>query len=304
MGIESAQEGRRWSIFPEVKATRSEKRALFTIVAVFSAFCFAMGYVFTLYYRRPDTDVGIVLLSSAISVTGFLAVLLPPTLYLRVYNPFWTVLTFVISTGLLFLLVSHKYIVTRHTKVMTDDFIARDAFSAYISAGLFEEIVKLITYIVPIMLCRRYRTVYDLCFFAICSGCTFASLENLAASYYGATTALHRFLWCTATHTSDCLSGALILAHIKTRDFKRRTRWAMYPCILLVPTVLHGTFDFVIFVGEDAELDWLRFMSILVGAVSLAVSVSLFWPFRRSAQVAVVSPARCVAGTLSAYPLV
>jgi RsiW-degrading membrane proteinase PrsW (M82 family) len=297
-------EGERWPIFPLGKASRGEKRAVYVIIAIMSIFCLSMGYIFSLYYKRPDTDVGMLFLSSAISVSGFVAVLIPPIIYLRVYNPFWTVLCFLMSTGLLFLLVSHKYIVTKHTKVMSEDFILVDAFSAYITAGLFEEIVKFVTYIIPIILSGRNRTVYDLVFLATCSGCSFASLENLAAAYYGTTTALHRFLWCTATHTSDCLSGALILAHIKTRNLKQRTKWMMYPLVLLLPTALHGTFDFVIFIGEDADMEWLRFMSILVGALSLAVAIYLFWPFRRSAHVSLVSKSRSVPNNLSGYPLV
>ena len=304
MGTEIKTGSEFWPILPLVEGTKRERKFTLIVIGLISVLCLTMGYIFTLYYKRTNVDVGIVFLSSAISVLGFLAVLIPPILYLRIYNPLWTGLCFFISMALLFLLVSHKFIVTKHSKVMTNDTIARDAFSAYVSAALFEEIIKLVTYLVPIILCKRLRTVYDLAFLAICSGCTFATLENLTSANYGTSTALHRFLWCTATHTSDCLSGALMLAHLKTREIKQKFKWCVYPLVLLVPVILHGTFDFVIFVAEDPALQWLRFLSILIGTASLTVSLLLFWPFRRSVQqppIAVITSVPC---QLSSCPLV
>jgi RsiW-degrading membrane proteinase PrsW (M82 family) len=273
----------RWPVLQRTESSVTRKKLFFLVIAVWCVLCLSMGYIFALYYRRgPDLDIGGLVLCSGISVVGFLAVLIPPTLYLRVFNPLWTAVTFLISTGLLFLLVSHKVLVTKHIKDLSKDHIARDAFSAYISAGLLEEIVKLLTYLVPVILSNQYRTVYDLCYLSMCSGSTFATLENLTTAYYGTSTSLQRFLWCTATHTSDCLSGALILAHIKSRDLGS-WRWICYAGVLLVPCALHGTYDFVIFVGEDdTDLEWLRFLSILCGVISLCLCFALFLPFRRA----------------------
>ena len=272
-----------WPVEATGRSSEPRKRYTYIAIAAISLLCLSMGYLFALYYERDEIDPGSLVLCSAIFVAGFLAIMVPSIVYLRVYNPFWTVLLFGISLGLLFLLVSHKFLITKHKKTLSDDFVAREAFSAYVSAGLLEEIVKTVTYLVPIILCKQYRTVYDLAYFAICSGCSFATLENLTTAYYGPTTAFHRFLWCTATHSSDCLVGALILAHIKTKDLGH-IRWILYPLVLIIPVTLHGSYDFVIFLSDDKEMDWLRFLSVLIGGISLFVTACLFWPYRRAAQ--------------------
>lgn len=277
--------------------SRSRRSTLITIGAL-ALICLSMGYLFSLYYDRDKIDVGSLILCSAISAAGYIVILVPPVLCLRVYNPFWTCIQFVISMGLLFLLISHKFIITKHKSSLSEDFVAREAFSAYVSAGLLEEVVKTVTYMVPILLCKDLRCVYDLAYLAICSACSFATLENLIAAYKGPSNALQRFLWCTATHTSDCLVGALILAHIKTKDLGK-VRWVLYPLILIVPVILHGSYDFVIFLGDDEGMEWLRFLSIIIGGISLILAAGLFWPFRRAAQpreeVIIVS-AQCPSG--------
>ena len=268
-----------WPVFPKREASREERVAFFCVIAVVSAFCVSLGYLFSLFYERENVDIGNLILCSGISTLGYLLVLLGCVAYLRTYMPFWTFGIFSIVLGFIFLLVSFKHHVNRGFKPVDGPTISSAALNAYVSAALFEELIKLAGYLLPIILSKELRTVYDLAYLSVCSGCSFATIENLISAYYGTTTALNRFVWCTATHSSDTLIGGLILAHIVTSN--SRSRWLYSPFIIAGPVALHGTYDFVIFLGKDLKADWLSAMSIAVGVCSLLISLALFWPFRR-----------------------
>jgi RsiW-degrading membrane proteinase PrsW (M82 family) len=177
--------------------------------------------------------------------------------------------------------------VDRYPSISTDK-VSLDFFVAYVAAATFEEIIKAFVYLVPLLAVKRLRSVYTLAYLAICSGCTFATIENLILASAGPDQALTRFVWCTATHTSDCLVGALILAHVKTRSLKKWQMMLTLPLVLVAPIILHGTYDLVLFLSKDLGESWLAPMSILVGIVSLGTAFILFLPFwkvlRRSRQ--------------------
>lgn len=271
-----------WPVFPRHEASRKERQAFFCVVSAISALCLSLGYLFSLFYKRENVDIGNLMLSSGISTVGYLVILVGCVLYLRTFMPFWTFGVFSVVLAWIFLLVSFKHHVTREFNPVDASKVSTSALTAYVSAALFEELIKIAGYMVPIVLAKELRTVYDVAYLSVCSGCSFATIENLIAAYYGTSTALNRFIWCTATHSSDTLIGGLILAHIMTSE--SRKRWMLSPLIIMGPVTLHGTYDFLIFLGKDLKADWLSALSIAVGVCSLLIAFVLFWPFRRQSN--------------------
>ena len=268
----------QWPVCARTEWKRSDLYIFFTCLTLISAICLSLGYLFTLYYERDEIDVDSLLQCSAISTVGYLVVIVAVAVYLRTYLAFWTSASFGVMLGLIFLLVSSKHLITLDPDIAERGTVSYAAFKAFVSAALLEEILKIITYSIPIVLSKPRRNVHDLCYLAVCAGCTFATIENIIAAYYGISVALNRFIWCTITHSSDCLIGALILANIKTRDAKHI--WLMYPLVLGVPVALHGSYDFVIFIAKDGEDTWIAAISLVIGAFSIILSALLFWPFR------------------------
>lgn len=279
MGITTTQANWNWPVSAGTEWKRRDIIIFFICLILISALCLSLGYLFTLYYERDEIDVDSLLLCTTISTIGYLVVIVAAAVYLRTYLSFWTTASFGVMLGLIFLLVSSKHLVTLGSDIAERGTVSYAAFKAFVSAALLEEILKIITYSIPIVLSKRRRNIHDLCYLAVCAGCSFATIENIIAAYYGVSIALTRFIWCTITHSSDCLIGALILANIKTRDAKYI--WLMYPLVLGVPVALHGSYDFVIFVAKDGEDTLIAAISLVIGAFSIILSALLFWPFRR-----------------------
>jgi RsiW-degrading membrane proteinase PrsW (M82 family) len=268
-----------WPVTDPAFGLKRDRNWLFVSFGCITAVCISLGYLFCLLYKIKSIDVGTVVASSFIDVAGYFAIMVPTVFLLRVYLPIWTAVSFALSLGLVMTLVLTKSFLVREYPNITRDKVSLSVFVAYISAATFEEIIKLIVFAVPLLAVKRLRTVYSLAYLAICSGCTFATIENLIVASNGTSTALTRFVWCTATHTSDCLIGALILAHIKTRCFKDWHLWVLYPLILVGPIALHGTYDVLLFLSKDLRESWMAPLSILVGVVSLGIAAALFYPF-------------------------
>jgi len=160
------------------------------------------------------------------------------------------------------------------------------AFIAFVGAGALEEFVKLLVFLTPLTVSKQSRTAYDMIFLAAVSGASFGTLENLIVAYSGITVAFQRFIWCTATHTSDLLAGVMILVYMKCAVPKRvdkvRAKWYLYPFIYIIPVALHGAFDFFIFYGKILKEPWIGRISILIGVISLAIFFAMFYPIRRT----------------------
>ena len=265
------------------------------VLALIAAFSVGLGHIFNQYYNRWSVKQEGLIWASVICACGYILILTPCAWYLRTFNSLWTVMTYIQSLALVFILVSTKWHLVSQYPNISDEPPKLSLFVAYISAAMLEEFIKLVVYMTPIIFLPRYRTVYDLVFLAISSGCSFATIENLIVAYLGVPTALNRFVWCTATHSSDCVVGALILAHIKTSR-KRPEKWYLYPFILIVPIILHGTYDYVLFVSRDLSTSWIGSLSVVVGVVSIALAVGLFFPFRRKpVEESVITSDPCLA---------
>lgn len=244
---------------------------------------FGISYFFDYLYQRPGTDEELMLLNSFIYASGFVILVIPIMCSLRTYN-FWSIiLLFSECFGLILILVTFKrHLSDQYENIAGNDPTALAAFVSYVSAAAFEESLKLAVFATPLVFFKRFRTVYDAVWFGSLSGVSFATIENLILSNRSVLVALQRFIWCTATHTSDCLVGVLIFLYMKSVDHPLiPDRWYFYPLILIIPVALHGSFDFLIFYGRLAGEDWISRMSLLVGALSLVLCLGMFYPLRR-----------------------
>ena len=272
-----------WPVLPYITYSKSAKRAFYVTLGLLSLSCIGLCYLLTLFYDRTLTDALNLLLSAFICSCGFAILIGPVAFYLRDFSASWLVLLFLETLALIMVLVSTKgYLLHEYPRISSRP-VTLNLFSAYVSAASLEELIKVIVYLTPITFSSRYRTVYDLTFLAVCAGASFGTIENLITAYSGVETVLRRFVWCTATHTSDCLAGALIIAYCKTSPSIMGSKWRflLYPFVLLLPVILHGSYDYVLFVSRDVSVPWLASLSILIGALSLSVAFALFFPFRR-----------------------
>lgn len=273
-----------WPTLSCVSNTARARHETWFVTGIVSLSSLGLAFFLDWYYGRTETDDQSLAISSLICATGFISVLVPTVWFLSAYNARWLGVLFCEVLLLVILLVSTKgYLIAEYPYISSHP-IEISLFSAYISAALLEELIKILTYVTPILVSPKYRTVHDLVFFAVCAGTSFATIENLIAAHSGISTVLRRFIWCTATHTSDCVSGALVLAYIKTSPIIIEWKWwckmCLYPFVLLLPMTLHGSYDYVIFISKDLDQYWIASLSIVIGAISLAIAGAMFWPFR------------------------
>jgi RsiW-degrading membrane proteinase PrsW (M82 family) len=276
----------RWPLMETSVRGRRDRVWFFSSLGGLGLSCIALAFVFDMVYDRTRSDLGFIAIASFMYGVGMFILIGVTGVYLRIYSLIWPPLIFVVSLLLFVALITTKGYMLDTDTLPHSDSLSSIMFRSYISAAFLEESLKLITYIIPIILFKDCRTIYHLIYFAVASGVSFGTLENLTLSYQGVGVALGRFLWCTGTHASDCLTGSLVLAYMKSRDRPILSdRWYWYPLILLIPVSLHGTYDLCIFLGKtDRSLIWLPYMSVMVGVLSLFVACSMAWPFRRSTR--------------------
>ena len=273
----------KWPISDKVEYSRRRRIICsFSILLIFPV-SIAISYFFCHLYKRIDRDTEILVCASLLYSVGFAVLIIPVMWYLRTFKPFPVMLLFCECFGLVLVLVAFK----RHLISSLDDMAASDppafaAFQSYVAAACIEECVKLMVFATPLVFYKRCRTVYNAIFFGCVSGVSFATIENLIICHKGLAIAVQRFLWCTATHTSDSLVGILLFLYMKSADHPLvPDKWYFYPFVFILPVVFHGTFDFCIYYGQVTERSWVSAMSILIGALSLTLCLGMFLPFRR-----------------------
>lgn len=272
-----------WPVRPNKTGEHERKKYFVIEVFVIWFVCLGLGSFFEEFYGRSASKITTLLLSCGLAGVGLLTVLLVSARYLEIYMCGIVSLTFVVSLALVLVLVTSKVPLVEIYDKMPSGSPERSLYLAFFSAATLEELVKCSVYVSPLIFAKRFRSVYDLAFLAICAGSCFATIENLIAASAGPIVMLQRFLWCTLTHTTDCLTGALILAHIKARYSSYDWRGlCLLPLVIVVPIALHGSYDFVIFVAYDEVADsWVSALSVVIGVLSILIALSLFYPFRR-----------------------
>jgi RsiW-degrading membrane proteinase PrsW (M82 family) len=272
-----------WPVRPTQRASaKDQRRVLFEFVFIWFI-CLGLGVYFSSGSGRRNPSIATLLLSSGIAGLGLTLIAVPSAWYLDFFNSGLLSVTFSVSLALVFILVTSKSPLVDIYLNMPSDTPGRSFFQAFFVAATLEEILKFVAYIGPLIFSEKFRNVYHLTFLSICASCCFATIENLIIASRGPVVMLQRFAWCTLTHSSDSVVGALILAHIMTRY--SLTDWrglCMLPLVILCPVALHGTYDFVIFLSNDVVESWVAGLCFLVGAISVLIAMGLFYPFRRS----------------------
>ena len=269
----------KWPILSLNEVSRKQTTAAFFAIGVACIVSIIMTFVYPeVYLYGSAFTTTELLLGCSIYIAGFLGVVLSTTMYLGVYNWIGILIAFTLTLGLVLIVVLPC--VKEALSLNEKDPYALFAFISFVSAGLIEEAIKMVAYLTPILIFKRYRSVYDVVYLATVAGCSFSVLENVMVYNIGTSGALTRFLLLPVVHSVDAVIGALILSHIKTGDMKAFTRWLMYPLILLVPAAFHGIYDYVCFVGMIKAPVFYLF--IVVTVLSIVTALFLFRPFRRA----------------------
>ncbi len=163
------------------------------------------------------------------------------------------------------------------------------AFTAYITAGLFEELVKYLAIrrIVysPLIINPRALWVYG-----VCAGAGFATLENVMyVAQFGITSAILRAILAVPLHCCTGLMLGLSLSQMRFGDAptlptssglvasrppsKYRSFLYSPPMVLLPCIFVHGTYDFVLFVGSGVGGNYqlLALLAVLILIVTVIV---------------------------------
>jgi RsiW-degrading membrane proteinase PrsW (M82 family) len=272
-----------WPTETRMEYSTKQRWVCTAFIALILPVSIGISWFFEFLYVRSPLDRGSFILNACIYAMGFIAVVCPVMWYLRTFSFMSVVFIFGECFGLVLVLVTFKrYLTDRYDDIAGSDATALAAFVSYVSAATLEECLKLIVFATPLVFFKRFRTVYDAVWFGCLSGVSFATIENLILTHRSILIALQRFVWCTATHTSDLLVGVLFFLYMKSDEHRLvPDKWYLYPLILILPIALHGTFDFVIFYGRIADEVWICRMSLLVGAVSLVLCFGMFYPLRR-----------------------
>lgn len=277
----SAMDTLLWPVRPSQRASDTQKRFFAIEMAVLWFLSLALGFLFSFLFQRGIST--ILLVSSGIAGLGLLLIALPSAWYLDTFNVGVFAANFAACLALVFVLILSKSPLVEIYLYMSPNTPERSLFRAFFVAATLEEILKFIIYIGPLIFSERFRNVYHLTFLSVSAGCCFATIENLALAWAGPVIMLRRFIWCSLVHCSASAAGALILAHIKIRYSLTEWRgFCMLPLVILCPVALHGAYDFVILYGVDLKKSWVGGMCYLVGALSVLIALSLFYPFRRS----------------------
>ncbi len=275
-----------WPTLSRLLPTKQSKLLHVACIVFLFLSSFGVAYFLDMYYGRARSSETSMMASSVLYGIGYSLLVSFVSWYLNIYNFALTFILYLTSLLMFMILVGTKgYLKNSYPKTSVRETAAMQVFRAYCSDSLFEELIKLFVCMAPLVVSKKLRTVYDLIFLGAVSGATFAVVENLSVSHKGVEFALTRFVWCTISHASDCLTGCLVLAYMKSHERPYLPdRWYMYPLIVFIPVFLHGTYDLCIYIGNwDNSQSWVSYLFFLVGFVSITTAFAMMFPFRRSA---------------------
>jgi RsiW-degrading membrane proteinase PrsW (M82 family) len=269
-----------WPIFSKSEVSGKGKGATYAAIGAIMAASLAMTFLFPeMKDRKRVPSSTSLLLGAVVYIIGFLIVVFSALPYLRAYNWIGTMIAFVVTLGGILIITINE--IQEGLTIYEPEVHSLYAYVSYVQAGLLEEALKMVAYLIPILLFSQSRTVYDVVYLAFMSGCSFALFENVMVYNQGVSSAWLRSILCTLTHSTDTVMGAIILAYLKTREYSTLAKWLLYPLVLIVPTAFHGTYDFVIFVGMATKTEWIYYMFIPVTIAAITTAYFLFRPFSR-----------------------
>lgn len=137
------------------------------------------------------------------------------------------------------------------------------AFTAYILAGLFEEILKYCAVVLAVQ--RDYvADPRGTVGYGLCAAAGFAVVENVLYVYSGSfVVGVGRAIVSLPLH---CLTGIIIGLRLGRRRFIEPEQWPWYR-VLVIPVFLHGTFDYMLFMPK--EYRGLNALAVLVNLALL-----------------------------------
>lgn len=122
-------------------------------------------------------------------------------------------------------------------------------YSAFIVAGLTEEFFKRLVVLKVAYNSKHFNTKLDGIVYSVFASMGFATVENIVYVVYRYTNnpyiGLYRGVFSVPAHAVFAITMGYYLSLSKFSNNKRRTR-ANYIKSLLMPTIFHGVFDFIL----------------------------------------------------------
>ncbi|MGN8647094.1 glutamic-type intramembrane protease PrsW [Gracilibacillus sp. HCP3S3_G5_1] len=130
--------------------------------------------------------------------------------------------------------------------------IAQSAFlQSYFVYGLFEEFFKWFIFIFTTYKYSKFNTVYDGIVYGVSISLGFATVENILYLFaHGIEYAFSRAIFPVSSHA---LFGVIMGYYLGRAKFSKNNERLSLMLALLLPTFLHGTYDFIL---ESIEKQW------------------------------------------------
>lgn len=122
-------------------------------------------------------------------------------------------------------------------------------YTAFVVAGLVEESFKFLLFFLYIWKDREFDEMYDGIVYAVFISLGFATVENLAyVLSTGFNTAVVRSFTAVPAHAlfAVAMGYYLGIAKFAKPEYKQRYKWLGF----IIPIVLHGVYDFILFARE------------------------------------------------------
>ncbi|HOM36011.1 MAG TPA: PrsW family glutamic-type intramembrane protease [Bacteroidales bacterium] len=130
-------------------------------------------------------------------------------------------------------------------------------FQSFIQAGFIEELFKFLAVLLLIWRNKNFDEKYDGIVYAVFVSMGFALVENILYVFgYGMGTGIIRAFTAVPAHAIFGISMGYYLGLAKFKPSRRSTYLAL---AFIVPWMLHGFYDFILFL----EIDWLLIIFVI-----------------------------------------
>ncbi|WP_066193161.1 MULTISPECIES: glutamic-type intramembrane protease PrsW [Gracilibacillus] len=130
--------------------------------------------------------------------------------------------------------------------------IQHSFLQSYFLYGLFEEFFKWFIFLVTTYSYSRFNTVYDGIVYGVSISLGFATVENVLYLFaHGIEFAFSRAIFPVSSHA---LFGVIMGYYVGRAKFTNKRKYPLLLIALLLPTFLHGTYDFIL---ETIQSQWL-----------------------------------------------
>ena len=172
------------------------------------------------------------------------------------------------------------FLVSQITPHWVDPTVGQTAIHAFFFVAIPEEAIKMSCYLIPLFLAPKIRYGYHLILSAAVAGLAFGVLENglyVTNQKMGnpVMTAYVRFALTTLLHASFCMIGATIITYKMCGVWKGAQGWMVYSLALIIPAIVHGAYDFVIFLNTETMVHISLVIAIVCYLVPFAMTITL-----------------------------